>query len=60
MCHLQCVADGAGGVTGEAADVLMGDFKPLSLGVEDLRGERERERERDGERDTHTERARES
>ena len=41
VCHLQCVADGAGGVSVEAADVLMGDFKPLPVGIIDLRRERE-------------------
>lgn len=47
VCHLQCVADGAGGVSVEAADVLMGDFKPLPVGIIDLRREREREERRE-------------
>lgn len=37
LCDLQCVADGAGWVTLEAADVLMGDLKPLAFGIIDLR-----------------------
>lgn len=39
-CHRQGVADGAGGVAVEAADVLMRDFKPLLVGISDLSRER--------------------
>ena len=38
--HGQGVADGAGGVAVEAANVLMRDFKPLLVGIRDLSRER--------------------
>lgn len=37
VCHLQCVAYGDGWVTVEAVDVLVGDLKPLPVGIIDLR-----------------------
>ena len=37
LCDLQHVADGDGWVTAEDADVLMGDLKPLPVGIIDLR-----------------------
>lgn len=37
ICNLQCLADGAGWVTFEAVDVLMGNLKPLVEGIVDLR-----------------------
>lgn len=37
LCDLHGVADGAGWVTVEAVDVLMGDLKPLPVGIVDLR-----------------------
>lgn len=36
-CHLQRVVDGAGWVNFDAADVLMGNLKPLLMGIVDLR-----------------------
>lgn len=37
LCDLQCVVDGTGWGRFEAEDVLMGDLKPLIVGIIDLR-----------------------
>lgn len=37
LCDLQCVVDGTGWCRVEAKDVLMGDFKPLIVGIINLR-----------------------
>lgn len=48
-CHLQRVADGVGWLTAQSADVLMGDLKPLLLGIRDLRrGKRPHEQSKHG------------